>query len=304
MRDQAFSRRRFLRGSSAVGAGALLMPRGWLDAVPGAAASTASTKVRGATINPQVYGTARWVRAAKIFDSYAGMPLATKVQKVYLAEGQYYTDALNTHLTGLAKIGCQFIICVFPSRTTDETKKLAAFLQRLKNNGIVYQAVLVNEWNAHTKFPTPQDYLTYWSRYAPVIKAAGVPLCCMVVATSNKSNYAKIQPGFPTNPLPDRYWIDYYGEAYSYKVLLDSSGGLLHQAEHYNVPVGIGEFGYAVTGAKHMSMTIFNEYCSYLTGLVPRLQLGCLYWGSAGHDIVTGADDPKVPGIQKVMQAF
>jgi hypothetical protein len=304
MRDQALSRRRFVQGSSAAAAGALLMPSDWLGAAPRSAARAAGIKVRGATVNPRVYGTLRWVKAARIFNSYVGMPLATNAQKIYMLEGQYFTDPLPTHITGLAGVGCEFIICFYPSRTTDERTKLAKFLRLLKNKGIVFQATLVNEWNAHTKFPTPQDYLDYWKRYAPVIKAAGVPLCSMVVATSNKDNYAKIQPGFPTNPLPDRYWIDYYGEAYRYKVRLDSPGGLLHQAEHHNVPVGIAEFGYAVTGAKFMTMAIFNEYCSYLVGLVPRLQLGCLWWGSKGHDIVTGPDDPKVPGIKKVMKAF
>ena len=39
-------------------------------------------------------------------------------------------------------------------------------------------------------------------------------------------------------------------------------------------------------------------------GLAPRLQLGGLYWGSKGHDIVTSATDPKVPGIQQYIQAL
>jgi hypothetical protein len=304
MRDQALSRRRFLQGSSVTAAGALLIPRGWLGAAPRGTASTVSARVRGATVNPRVYGITGWAQGARIFDSYVGMPLAATCQKVYMAEGQYYTDPLPTHLTALAKMGCEFIICVYPSRTTDERTKLTTFLQLLNSKGIVYQTALVNEPNCRDKFATAQDYLDYWSRYAPVIKAAGVPLCYLVCASSNKDAYAKIQPGFPTSPLPDRYWIDYYGEAYRYKVRLDSAGGLLHQAEHLNVPVGIGEFGYAVTGAKLMSMSMWDAYCTYLTGLVPRLQLGCLYWGSKGHDIVTGPSDAKVPGIQKVMQAF
>ena len=301
MRDQALSRRRFLQGSSAVAAGAVLMPAGWPGAVPRSAARAVSAGITGATVQPRVYGTERWVHGAKIFDSYVGMPLATSIQKIYMTEGQFYTDPLPVHLTGLAGIGCQFIICVYPSRTTDETAKLATFLKLLNSKGIVYQVSLVNEWNCRDKFATPQDYLKYWSRYAPVVKAAGVPLCYLVCASSNKNAYAKIQPGFPTNPLPDRYWIDYYGEAYRYKVRLEH---LLHQASGHGVRTGIAEFGYAVTGAKFMTMSIFNEYCQYLVGLVPRLQLGCVYWGSKGKDIVTGPDDPKVPGIQKVMQAF
>jgi hypothetical protein len=305
MRDQALSRRGFLGGSSAVAAGALLMPRGLLGAAPRAAARTASTPVvTGATVQPRVYGVTGWAKGASIFDSYVGMPLATTIQKVYMAEGQYYTDPLPSHLTSLAKAGCEFIICVYPSRTTDESAKLAAFLQLLNSKGIVYRAALVNEPNCRDKFATGQDYLAYWSQYAPVVQAAGVPLCYLVCASSNKNAYAKIQPGFPTSPLPDQYWIDYYGEAYRYQVRLDTAGGLLDQADGYGVPVGIGEFGYAVTGAAQMTMAMWDAYCSYLAGLAPRLQLGCLYWGSKGHDIVTGPGDSKVPGIQQVMQAF
>ena len=303
MRDQALSRRRFLQGSSAVAAGALLMPGGWPGAVPRSARAV-SAKVTGATVQPRVYGTERWVQGAKIFDSYVGMPLATSIQKIYMTEGQFYTDPLPVHLTGLAGIGCQFIICVYPSRTTDQSAELATFLQLLNSKGIVYQAALVNEWNSKGKFATAQDYLDYWSRYAPVVKDAGVPLCNLVCASSNKDAYARIQPGFPTNPLPDRYWIDYYGEAYRYKVRLDTTGGLLDQAQSLGVPAGVAEFGYAVTGAKFMTMAMWDAYCPYLAGLVARLPLGCVYWGSKGDDIVTGADDPKVPGIQQVMQAF
>jgi hypothetical protein len=304
MRDQALSRRRFVQGSSAAAAGALLMPRDWVGAAPRSAPLAAGIKVRGATVNPRVYGTDRWVRAARTFNSYVGMPLATKAQKYYMLEGQYFTDPLPTHMTDLAGIGCEFIICFYPSRTTDERTKLAKSLHLLKNKGIVFQATLVNEWNAHTKFPAPQDYLDYWKRYAPVVKAAGVPACSMVVATSNKDNYAKIQPGFPTNPLPDRYWIDYYAEAYHYKVRLDAPGGLLHQAHHHGVPVGIAECGWSATGGKFVTMTDFTNYTTYLAGLAPQLQLGCVYWGSHGPNIVTGTNDPKIPGIRKMMHAF
>ena len=103
MRDQALSRRRFLQGSSAVAAGAVLMPGGWPGAVPRSAARAVSARITGATVQPRVYGTERWVQGAKIFDSYVGMPLATSIQKIYMTEGQFYTDPLPVHLTGLAR---------------------------------------------------------------------------------------------------------------------------------------------------------------------------------------------------------
>jgi hypothetical protein len=243
-----------------------------------------------------------WVKAAKRFDSYVGYPLATTIQKIYMQEGQYYTDPLPARITELASVGCQFIICVYPSRTTDQSAQLTNFLQLLNRNGIVYQAALDNEWNTKDKF-TPQAYLDYWSHYAPVVQAAGVTLALMVCASSNKTEFAKIEPGFPTNPLPETYWIDYYATGYLWGVRLHPSGGLLQQAESYGVPAGIGEFGWAAGGLPP-TMQQWNEYCYYLARTASRLPLGCLYWGAYGTDAVTSASDPKVPGIRKVISAF
>jgi len=304
VRNQDLSRRRLLAGSSAAVAGALLVPSSWRAAAhpQRRALTTASTPVIGATVTPSAYQLTSWLQTAHRFDSYVGLPLATSAQKVFLTEGQYYTDPLPAHITGLANAGCQFIVCVYPSRTTDESAKLKAFLHLLNSKGIVYQAALVNEWNAHDKFATPQAYLTYWKHYAPVIKAAGVTLCCLVCASSNRAEYAKIQPGFPTNPLPDRYWIDYYAQGYRWNVRLDTSGGLIDQADSHGVPTGIAEFGIGAGFAPPISE--WDAFCGYLAGLAPRLPNGCLYWGCVGEDIVTGPNDPKVPGIRQVIGAF
>lgn len=305
MRDQGLSRRHFLQGSSAAVAGALLIPRALPGTVPRPARRAVSAKVTGATVSPNAYNVAGWLHAAKIFDSYVGLPLATTIQKIYMHESEYYSDALGVHLMSLARAGCQFIICVYPSRTKDDSAKLAKFLQLLNNKGIVYQIALVNEWNCKSKFPDAQHYLDYWSHYAPVVQAAGVPLCSLVCASSNKAAYAKIQPGFPVNPLPDRYWIDYYATAYRWHVRLGARGGLLDQASSHGVPAGIGEFGIGANGSAPMS--VWDVYCPYLASLAPRLPLGGLYWGSVNkgrQDVVTGPDDPKMPGIKQVIGAF
>lgn len=306
MRNRDLSRRKFLLGSSAATAGALLIPRGPSGMASRARLAVATpTPIKGATVNPFVYGTTNWVKGARTFDSYVRMPLATKIQKIYMHEGQYYTTPLPPHIAQLAAVGCQFIVCVYPSRTKDDRQKLATFLHLLNSKGIVYRAALVNEWNCAAKF-TPQAYLNYWHRYAPVVKGAGVPLCSLVCACCTKVAYDKIKPGFPTNPLPDQYWIDYYATAYRFKVRLDTSGGLLDQAESHGVPVGIAEFGWSAGGGS-VTMTQWDNYCLYLAGLASRLPLGCLYWGDpgrAGEDTVTSAGDRKIPGIRKVMSAF
>jgi hypothetical protein len=53
---------------------------------------------------------------------------------------------------------------------------------------------------------------------------------------------------------------------------------------------------------------VWDEFCQYLASLAPRLPLGCVYFGSEGgygrQNVVTGPDDPKVPGIQRVMNQF
>jgi hypothetical protein len=306
MRDQDPSRRQFMRGSSVAAAGALLMPRLHTSTVARPAPRAASTGITGATISPWPYGLTGWLAAAKLFDSYVGLPLATTIQKIYMKEGQYFTSPLPAHIKELAHAGCQFIICVFPSRTINDRAKLASFLQLMNSSGIVYQVALVNEWNTHNHFADGAAYRKYWRHYAPVIQAAGVPLCNLVCASSSKVAYDKIQPGFPTDPLPDRYWIDYYATAYKWNIRLDTPGGLLDQADSHGVPVGIGEFGIGAHGTAPMS--VWNVYCPYLVKLVPRLTLGCLYWGAVHgnrtQDVVTGPQDPKVPGIQKVIKGF
>jgi hypothetical protein len=228
------------------------------------------------------------------------MPLAATIQKIYLKGGQYLTDPLPSHITSLAGIGCQFIICFKPSKTTDETAKLAKCLQLLNQKGIVYRAVINQEWNCAGKF-TPAEYKSYWRRYAPVVKNHGIPLCNLVCASSTKSAFNKIEPGFPTNPLPDQYWIDYYAEAYRFKVRID---GLLDQADSLGVPAGIGEFGYAVAFPKTMTWAMWEKYVPYLAGLAPRMALGCLYFGCRDENTVTSAHDRKIPGIRQVIQGW
>jgi hypothetical protein len=307
MRDQDLSRRKFLLGSCAAAAGALLIPRVQSGTAARARlAATSPSPITGATVNPNVYRMSNWVKGAQTFDSYVGYPLASTIQKIYMLEGQYYKDPLPPHIAQLAAAGCQFIVCVYPSATADESSQLSDFLQVLNSKGIVYQAALVNEWNCAKKFATPRAYLDYWSQYAPVVQDAGVPVCNLVCASSTKSAYAKIEPGFPTDPLPDAYWIDYYATAYRFKVRLDASGGLLDQAESYGVPVGVAEFGWSA-GNGSLTMQEWDAYCPYLAGLASRLPLGCLYWGDPGadgQDAVTSADDPKIPGIRQVVSAF
>jgi hypothetical protein len=328
MRDQDLSRRRLMLGSSAVVAGALLLPGGRPGRMPRFAAAeggggpllppggqpaklprTAAFRaagVVGATVSPLAYRIPYslnwWVDAAHRFDSYVGLRLATGIQKIYLTEGEFYTDPLPNHITSLARAGCQFIICVYPSRTTDQRAKLARFLRLLNRRGIVYQVALVNEWNAAGTFASARAYLRYWRHYAPVVKAARVPLCNLVLASSDKAVYAKLLRGFPVNPLPDRYWIDYYATGFRWKVRLDRPGGLLDLAHSHGVPAGIAEFGIGANGVAPLS--VWDEFCHYLAGLAPRLPLGRVYWGSVNHgrqDVVTGPNDPKVPGIRRVM---
>lgn len=308
MRDRDLNRRQFLLGSSAA-AGALLIPPTRASPPPRPAMRVIRSEPTGATVAPRVYGMnssiTSWVRTAKRFDSYIGRPLATKLQKIYLAEGQYFTDPLPFHITSLAGVGCHFIVCFTPSRTIDQRAELARCLRLLKDNGIVFQAALDNEWNCSRKFPSAQAYLRYWHHYAPVVKAAGVPLCTVVLASSTHAQYKMIEPGFPRNPLPDGYWIDYYATAYQWKVRLDNPGGLLHQASRLGVPAGIAEFGIGAHG--RAPIPVWDEFCHYLAGLAPHLPLGCLYFGSVSHgwqNVVTGPHDPKVPGIQRVMKAF
>ena len=310
MGDQVLSRRKFLLGSSAAVVGGLLTPGGASGLVSrprqtarglSARAGFGPTPITGATVNPTVYHMTNWVQAAKTFDGYVGYPLARTIQKFYMLEGRYPTK-VPLRISEMANVGCKFIVCVYPSRKTDQRSQLRHFLMLLKSKGIVYQAALVNEWNCKDKF-TPEAYLDYWRHYAPVVKTAGVPLALMVLASSNRTAFAKLKHAFPTDPLPDACWVDYYATGYLYNVRLATSGGPLDQAEKHGVPVGIGEFGWSATGGRP-AMKVWDEYCSYLHHLAPRLRLGCVYFGSGGVNEIKSAHDPKVPGLRKVVSGF
>src|ERR1700678_3458992 len=96
MRNRDLDRRKFLLGSSAVAAGAMLIPRGKRSTAETSTAQTSTVRagtvhqsstvqtparlftkgISGATVAPSVYGSTNWVQAANMFDSYVGLPLA------------------------------------------------------------------------------------------------------------------------------------------------------------------------------------------------------------------------------------
>ena len=294
MRD--ISRRSLLGGAAGIAA-AVALP------LPRVRAAAATTPVAGASINRVAYGVKTWVEAAKIFDGYIGLPLATTIQKIYMPYEQFGT-APPLQMTQLAATGCQFLVSVKPSMTmtADEQTQLAAWLAMLNQAGLKYRVALYSEAN-NNAFPTAAGWLAYWQYYAPVIQSAGVPCCydagCSYIAINRAEEY------FPSNPAPDELWMDYYATAFRGRSRLDH---LIAIGGASGIPAGIGEWGWSSGDVifDPMEMPWWNEYCSYLIHLANAglLGLGAIFFGSKSHaknvDVLGTATDPRIPMVQKV----
>jgi hypothetical protein len=296
---QTQSRREFIGGTAALAVG-LALP---LTQRP----SVTVPPLAGTTVNRGAYGVGTYLEAAKIYDGYVGLPLATTFEKVYMNHGQF-GPGLPSKIAELAPSGCQFLISVKPStsRTTSQQKAMAAWLALLKAKGIRFRMVLYSEPNDKA-FLTAQEWLPYWRYYAPVIKDAGSTL---VYEPGCGGALARGEALFPSKPSPDEMWMDYYCTAYRGGSRLDTILGIAHAAE---VPAGIGEWGWQAGSAKSPgkppTMTVWDQYGAYLLGLIGarKITLGASYFnakfGNLTSNVITGPKDPRIPMIQKLVKA-
>ena len=297
---RGLSRREFLGGAAGVIAVAALPPAGTSRAA-------ATTPLAGATLNPSSYGITSYLDAANIYNGYVGMPLATTFEKVYMGHGAFPPQP-PAHMTELAPSGCQFLVSIEPSRTmtTSEQKLVAQWLAMLSNSGIQYRIVLYSECNDKA-FKTADEWFAYWSYYAPVVQAAGVPCGydpgCGFMAVARALEY------FPANPAPDELWMDYYATAFRGGSRLDN---LIAKAQAAGTSCGLAEWGWAAgdTTFGPMTMPWWNTYCNYLMNLIKtgKITLGAINFAAKANgrtpDVINSASDPRIPMIRAVAQAM
>src|SRR5215467_4045107 len=209
----------------------------------GSTRAAAPAPLAGATTNPTGYGVTSNLEAAKIYDGYVGMPLATTFEKVYMGHGAF---------PQLAPAGCQFLVSIEPSRTmtTAEQNLMAKWLGMLNESGIPYRIVLYSECNDKA-FKTADEWFAYWSYYAPVVRAAGVSCGynpgCGFMAIGRAMEY------FPANPAPDELWMDYYATAFRGGSRIDK---LIAMARSAGISCGMAEWGWAAGDTTFGPMTI------------------------------------------------
>lgn len=225
---RGLSRREFLGGAAGIAAAATLPPSH--------SARSAVTPLAGATVNLGSYGVSSYLDAAHIFDGYVGLPMATRIEKIYMEQGSFPT-APPVKMTQLAAAGCQFLVSVQPSKqmTPTERSRLAAWLAMLNNAGISYRVVLFAECN-NIAFPTAAEWLAYWSYYAPTIQDAGV--LCGYDPGANSKAISRALAYFPANPAPDELWMDYYATSFRAGVRLD---GLIAMARAVGISTATPE---------------------------------------------------------------
>jgi hypothetical protein len=299
---RGLSRREFLGGAAGIAAVAALPSSPSSHA---ARAQATATPLAGATVNTSSYGVTSFLDAAKIYDGYVGLPLATTFEKVYMSHGAFGAQP-PAKVTQLAAAGCQFLVSIEPSRTmtSSEQNLLAKWLTMMNNSGIPYRVVLYSECNDKA-FKTAADWFAYWSFYAPVVRAAGVSCGynpgCGFLAIGRAEAY------FPSHPAPDELWMDYYATAFRGGSRIDK---LIAAAASAGIPAGMAEWGWAAgdTTFSPMTMPWWNEYGSYLLHLVGtrKITLGAINFAAKANgrtvDVINGANDPRIPMIKQMAQ--
>jgi hypothetical protein len=297
---QGLSRRGFLGGAAGLVAAVALPPSH-------STTRSGITPITGAIVNLGAYNVSSYLEAAKIYNGYVGLPLATRFEKVYMSHGQF-GPAPPVKIQQLAPAGCHFLVSVEPSRdmTSGERAIMARWLAMLTGSGISYRVALYSECNDKA-FTDVAEWLPYWRYYAPVIKDAGVALCYEPGCGSTAVRRAEAL--FPSNPAPDELWMDYYATAFRGGSRLDT---LIAIAQAAGVPAGIGEFGWSAGNApvtNPMTMPWWDKYGAYLIGLATKgkLKLGAMHYSAKANnrtaDVITGPNDPRIPMVHKVVQA-
>jgi hypothetical protein len=301
---QGLSRRGFLGAAAGVTIGAALPLVGGTRA----AVRTATAAVKplaGATVNPGAFGQTNALAAAKIANGFLGMPLATTIQKIYLTNN--FGTKPPGAMTQLARAGCQFLVSIKPSQTLSsaEQSRLAAWLTMMNKSGIGYRVSLWQECNDRS-FASAQQWLAYWSFYAPVIQAAGVT--CSYEPGCNPGSFPRALQYFPSNPNPDELWMDLYSTNYRLGVRLEQ---LIAMGQAIGLQAGIAEWGWSVFPQSEDTMTMpdWTDYGNYIISLAQagQIGLGTIYYDSSTHtgpaNVIADAADPRIPIIQKVSQA-
>jgi hypothetical protein len=295
---RGLSRREFLGGAAGVAA-AIALPSGGTRA--------AAPRLAGATVSPQAYGVTSYLDAAHIFDGFVGLPMATALEKVYMAPSSFPSKP-PAKMTQLAAAGCHFLVSVKPSltMTPSEQSRLSSWLTRLNNAGFSYRAALFAE--ANDMGFTRSSWLAYWQFYAPVIKGAGVS--CVYNPGCNNSSFPNALAYFPANPAPDELWMDYYATSFRGGTRLEP---LIAVAQSAGVPAGLGEWGWSAGPIAFSPMTMpwWNAYCNYLINNLAnmgKLQTGGIFFDALGHGddagVILTANDPRIPNIQRVAGAL
>jgi|SRR5579875_892266 len=317
MKDRSgwsLSRRGFLTGAAGAAAAVALpassrvlassrQPAALSRTRPSIAAPTA-----GATISPSTYKGQSALGGAKLFDGYTSTSLALTTQKFYTTEDILAQTQLTAAMSQLSQAGCSFLVDLKPSRTLSSANQsgLSAWLTMLNNAGVSYRTVLYSECN-NVAFATPQDWFTYWSFYAPVVKDAGVS-CGYNPGLGTWA--AKAPAFFPSDPTPDELWMDYYCTGFR----VGSRLGQIISLAHTNgvAGAGVAEWGWQASNRPLDPITIpwWNDYCGYLIHLANKgdINLGGIYFGSqAGgrtNNVISSPADPRVQMIQRVSTAF
>jgi hypothetical protein len=322
-------------------AGAAAIALALSEAAPGAASAAAATGRRqllGATVDlaAKTYdscpGGLLNLCTARYFDKYLStglstpIPMAVKLQKVYLVEGQLPATPPPAYKAFCAQ-GGELLISMKPAQktSTKEDQEFQACVRGFVEAGLAFRIVLWQECNGGG-FPSATAYQDYWAHYHQLVRAvrADIPVVYdpALALPSHKANAESVVSYFPAaGPLPDYYYTDYYGTAYDAGSRLDGTdhtgADIQGQADQYGIPLGQGEFGArGAVPSYTFNKTYWDAYITYLISLyTARLQAGktngwIIYFGFNGHEEglgnngLTGPSDPKIPMLQKLYAAL
>jgi hypothetical protein len=283
----------------------LARPRGRDQALPGAG-------LVGATVSTALYPLATdRVAAANMFDGFVQLPAATVVQKWFFNEDEWPTT-VNPDISGLAALGCKFLMCFAPSRklTHSNQEKLKNTCELFMSNGINFDVVLWQEPNdmSHKFFATGEEYVAYHEYYRPYVPAGLKVVYCAAGCFPTFQ-----QDFYPGDDQVDMVYCDLYASGWIKGFNFDTIIGIADGASTPK-PFGIGEFGRSAHRKNEPTPAQYTGYVNYLVDTMSgRLNQGqvnadVIYFDGVNTttpwNIITSPTDWKVSRFQTVYDAL
>jgi hypothetical protein len=282
-------------------------------------AAAGSPGLVGATVSNSWWPTGTTeTEAITGFDTYVGLPLGTKVERVYYELGQYPQNLEGEPLHDIKASGAKLQVCLKPlitgltdpSTAASEKTNITNTINLLQGAAVKFDVVLFTEPNIAGHFKNATQYKHYIELYGPTVRVGGTGGAVKLIynPAAYGDNSAAYYPG---DALTDVVSIDYYGTDHKNGIALNPTAELANNHLPSPIPFGISEWNAVANPGDTLTETEWNNYTNYLISYMSgRLTSGLNNWDIAmycGVNIknsplnqVNSSSDFKVPQIQAI----